>query len=315
MQTRSWLLTTIGLIVLAGAAIVALNVSLDMYGIYRDTHDRRLLVYGDDRFAKYLLSARYVPENFNAVLIGSSVSANWNIATSIRGLRVYNESLVGGNIVEGKCLLDQVFSKPGVSDIKVVFLIVQPFLTRTHGFETIALTPRLKLSALGSVSLWNAYFYKIKILLHRASQTYNEFGTTEYRTPKHELNPTLKQMMQPGTDFDVDAAAFDAYMRVIQEIHAHGARIVFIVPPISERLLAVKPEAFHKYSRLIQRYAAPEDLWVDFTSAPYEEICRDEDNFSDGLHMEDKAAAELVSMIAKFVSASSSLEARLEYRP
>jgi hypothetical protein len=54
----------------------------------------------------------YVPENFSALLVGSSVSAYWNVADT---------------------------------GIKEIFLIVHPFLTHSHEFESVRLRPRLKL--------------------------------------------------------------------------------------------------------------------------------------------------------------------------
>jgi hypothetical protein len=294
MRARTWLLTTTALIVTAAADLMALNLWLDVYGVYRDTHHRRLAVYGDERVAKYLLSGRYVPENFSALLVGSSVSGNWNVADTIQGLRVYNESLLGGNVVEERCLLDQAFSRPG---IKVVFLIVHPFLTHSHEFESIRLTPRLKLSSLGSESLWNAYVEMFKICLHHARQAYNEFGALDYGTAKHELNATLKQMMRPGTDFEIDPVAWTAYLDLIREVRAHHVKLVLIVPPISEELFETKRAAFAKYLRLVQAQLAPGEELIDFTSGQYAEFRKNADNFNDGVHMGTQAAAVVVSMM------------------
>ena len=54
-------------VLIATAAIAAVNAAADIYGLYRNPAGRRLPVYGDARVAKYLLSQRYVPENFNAI--------------------------------------------------------------------------------------------------------------------------------------------------------------------------------------------------------------------------------------------------------
>jgi len=294
MRARNWLLTTIAMILAAGAGIAALNIWLDVYGIYRDTHGRHLEVYGDERVAKYLLSGRYVPENFNALLLGSSVSGNWNMAEAVQGLRVYNESLMGGNIVEEKCLLDQALSRRG---LQLVFLVVHPVLTHSHDFESVQLAPRLKLSSLGSQSLWNAYVGMLNVRLHRTRQAYNEFGTLDWGMAKHELNATLKQMMRPGVDFEVDPIAFQAYLDVIKEIRAHHVRIVFVVPPVSEDLLQVKRAAFEKYLGLIQPHLAPGEELIDFTSGPYAGFRANGDHFMDGVHMGSAAAAEVISML------------------
>src|SRR5258708_1315500 len=112
MRTGPWLLMTLGSVVVVAASVVALNVSLDIYGIFRDPHGRQLPVYGDERIAKYLLCDSYVPANFNALLVGSSVTANWKSGL-IRTLRVYNTSVNGGNIVEEKAMVELATAKPG----------------------------------------------------------------------------------------------------------------------------------------------------------------------------------------------------------
>src|SRR5690349_5208110 len=105
MNTRKWLFTTITLTAAVVACCAAINATLDPWGILRDPTGRRLPGYGEDRLAKYLLNTRYVPANFDSLLIGPSVSGNWPVA-GIKGLSIYNESLSGGDIAELKSLVD-----------------------------------------------------------------------------------------------------------------------------------------------------------------------------------------------------------------
>ncbi len=186
MSARAWLTETIGTIVALLIVVTLVNISVDIYGILRNAKGRHLRVYGDERVARYLLSEKYVPENFNALLIGSSVSANWN-TSGINGLRVYNESLNGGNIVEEKTIADQALA---TSQIKVVILIVHPFLTYSHDFETVRLTPRENLEALGSLNLLDAYKSAVRVKLHREERTYDQFEPVILRRRRSaESNP------------------------------------------------------------------------------------------------------------------------------
>src|SRR2546423_1309606 len=153
MKPQNWFFTTLALIVIVAAVTVASNVTLDIYGLFRDPHGRRLPAIGDDRVAKYLLSKKYVPGNFDAILVGSSVSANWNTGR-MRSLRVYNESMTAANIVEEKALVDQALSQPG---IKAALLTVHPYLTNSHRFATVQVSERETFGALGSLTLWEAY--------------------------------------------------------------------------------------------------------------------------------------------------------------
>ena len=128
------------------------------------------------------------PNNFNAILIGSSVSANWN-AHGIDGFRVYNESLDGGNAVEVKAIADQALAS---SPIKAAILIVHPYLTASHDFNTVQLTPRLNLEALGSLNLLDAYKSDIEIKLHLGRQEFDDFGTDDFGDIPNKMNPHLQ---------------------------------------------------------------------------------------------------------------------------
>jgi hypothetical protein len=252
MRPRYWLLTTLSTILIVTAAIAGLNMAVDVYGLYRPSRGHRLPVYGDDRVAKYLLSMRYVPENFNAVIVGASISANWDI-TAIEGLRVYNGSLDGGNIVEEKALIEAALERPGVS---VILLLVNPSLTYSHEFETVELKPELKRSALGSLSLWNAYRNMLSIRLGRTPQPFDYAGTETFLNARSEMNVNMKAMWSEA-EFTVDPAALRAYLDLVANLRARGVRIVFIVPPVSEHLLETKRAPLDRYWRLVDRLPGP----------------------------------------------------------
>jgi hypothetical protein len=290
MQARNWLLTTISLILGAAGALVGFNITMDVYGLYHSSKGQRLLVYGDPRVAKYLLNQRYVPENFNAIMLGSSVTANWDL-TAIEGLRVYNDSVNGGNIIEEKAILESALSRKGISN---VLLLVHPALTSSHDYKTVDLNPRLKLSALGSLSLWEAYKDVLKIRLRRAYMMFDYAGTENFGVLPNRLNPTMKALWRPGGDFDIDPIALAAYREVIARLHARRVNIIFVVPPTFEDLLRQKPGAFERYVRLIQAAASPADKWIDFTSEAYADFRRVSSNFSDGSHLVPPTARQVV---------------------
>lgn len=296
MKPRIWLLSTITITLLAGAIVAALNAAVDIYGIFRDPRGRHLPVYGDERIAKYLLSSRYVPENFEGIVVGSSVSANWNMA-NVGGARFYNESLNGGNAVEEKALVDEALSRPG---IRYAIVVVHPFLTSGHDFETVRLTPREKFSALGSMSLLDAYKEMLFIRLHRERQLFDDSGTDDFVAPKR-LNARLSAMLRPGVDFDVDPIALKAYRDIVAELHAHGVRLLFVVPPISEPLLDAQRSAFAKYSDLFRQDMRPDDRLVDFTSAEFLAF-RTAPHFADGVHLEHAAAEDFMRILAGRIS-------------
>jgi hypothetical protein len=302
MQPTRWLLATISMVLGTTTAVVALNVALDPYGLYRPTQGRRLVVYGDSRVAKYLLSKRYVPENFDAILIGSSMSANWNL-TAITELRVYNASLNGGNVVELRRLAQSALSRPGIS---TAFLIVHPAMTFSHEFETVRLDDSLEQAALGSLSLWEAYRDMINIRLGRSALAFDEAGTERLGSGRRGMNPTMKRLWRPAEEFDIDPIAHSEYLRLVADLRARGVQLIFIVPPTWEGLLEGKRSGFDKYVRLIRsQVSTGRDEWIDFTSEEYSRIRREPNDFSDGVHLVDEAARRLVAELDARVTRST----------
>jgi hypothetical protein len=241
---------------------------------------------------KYLQSFRYVPENFDAILVGSSMSGNWNLA-GIEGLHVYNESLNGGNVVEEKCLVDAALSRSGIS---TAFLIVHPALTISHNFETVRLDDKLKLASLGSVSLSETYRDMIGVRWLHKPREFDHNGTEDFGSYAHEMNAVMKRLWQPAEAFDIDPIARAAYRELVAELRAHKVQIAFVVPPMYEDILRAKRAAFDKYVQQIRADVATDaDEWLDFTGEDYAAFRRDKANFGDGIHFTSSSSARFVS--------------------
>lgn len=293
MTARAWFVKTVALTVLLVIAIASANVAVDLYGIFRNPQGRHLAGYGDDRVAKYLLSERYVPTNFNALVIGSSVSSNWD-ANRIDAFRFYNVSLDGGNIVEEKTISDRALASPR---IKLVILVVHPFLTSSHDFETVHVTPRENLEALGSQNLLNAYKDKLRSRFHKDAQTFDATGTFVLPEEHREMNSVLQKVMDPVTGFKIDPIALRAHVDLVAELHAAGIPIVFVVPPISQSLLQPRAAQLAAYSSLLLCDKLDNDKVIDFTSPEFAAFREDGTNFSDGIHLTRLGAREIVTDI------------------
>jgi len=292
MRPRNWLLTTISMMLIAAAAIAGLNMAMDVYGLHRTTRGRRLPVLGDSRTAKYLLGINYVPENFNALLTGASVSANWDV-TGIERLRVYNESLGGGNIIEEKSLIESALQRPGIS---VVFLLVHPALTYSHDFHTVDMKRDLKRSALGSFNLIEAYKEMLKIRLGRIPPSFDHAGTETSMRLHSEFNIHMKKMWS-APEFIVDPISLKAYLDLVANLRARRVQLVFIVPPTSQHLMPSKGLALGRYVKRMRSEIGAGDLWIDFMSEEYDGFCRNRSNFSDGVHLMPDGAKQVVAHI------------------
>src|SRR5256885_35655 len=227
MSSHRWLVVTVASALAVVAIAVGANVAVDIYGLFRDPSRRAIPVYGNERVAKYLQSRRYVQANFDGVIVGSSVSANWSVGT-MNSARLFNESLNGGNIVEEQALLDQVLENGGTG---FALLVVHPFLTESHESNSVTLTPRELWGALGSLNLFDAYKNALKIRLGREQQLFDTAGSQDFGDGTKKLNARLQRLMLGASDFEIDPVALQSYRAVVAALHERRIAVGVVIPP------------------------------------------------------------------------------------
>lgn len=292
MKPIRWLLTSLMAFLLLAVAIVAIDMSVDIYGLYRDTRGRHLVDYGDDRISKYLLNVHYVPQNFDAILIGPSISANWD-THGIHTLRTYNESLNGSNFVEQEPLIQNAVASPG---LKAALIIVHPSMTADHDFSTVVLTKRERWGALGSLSLFDAYKDWFARYRHRGKAFSDDYGTDFFDDPAH-LNAIAANLMRPGSDFHMDPAAVHSFRNILDQCRRHYISVVYVIPPTSPRIFEPKRAAFEKYFAFINSERRPGEQMIDLDAPKYAGFKCNASNFSDGVHIARAATPKIVAML------------------
>jgi hypothetical protein len=244
---------------------------------------------------KYLLSSRYVPANFDGILIGSSMTANWNLSR-LKQRRIYNESINGGNIAEEKAIAERALSHPG---IEVVFLVQDPYFTLDHEFKTVALGPKLWLSSLGSDNLLSVYKDMLRERLREPIELVDSDGVEHFAHLPSKLNPTLERLWTPGAPFPVDPAAVADYRDLVALLHRRRIQIIFVKPPVYEGIAMAKTAAISDYAAIFADLRRPGDLLIDFGSSEYRDFCARRENFADGIHLVSDAADQIVSQISR----------------
>ena len=296
MLARDWLFTVVGYIAVLSGATILLNIALDPLGLYRDPRGRKLPAYGDPRIAKYLLSSRYVPANYNGLLVGASSTAAWQL-TGTRELRIYNASVDGANAVEAKAIVERALSRPG---IQVALVIQEPFFTSEHDFKTVKLEPSLWWCSLGSEHMLKFYrdlvWQRLGLPLQ---QPINSDGTVRFTNLSPDLNPALRKIWGSGERFQVDPVAAAAYRDLIAMLRAHHVQTIITIPPMFESILQKNKDSLREYRRLFEDCREPGDPLIDFTSSEFEEFRRCRNNFSDGIHLVPDAAAQIGKLVSQ----------------
>jgi len=294
MNSRRWLLMTL----LSAAALVGANFllsyALDVYGILRDPHGRKLatstfhLPMTDDRIFKYMLNQRYVPSNFDGLLIGSSSSENWD-TDLIHSFRIYNESLVGDSASEEKILVDQL---PAAAHFRVAICALSPFIFSKHYLKH-GLGQVTRREAFGSLNSLGEEAAKVIADLRQQQSTFFPNGSRSF--PDEE--PIKKGAHEElGAEyFDIDPQAMADYRSLIQTLQAHGAKIVYVAPPIYLPIYGDRTE-FQRSLERIQAQLPPGPV-INFTDPEYTAFNNDPKNFSDGFHLSPNGAIEISKML------------------
>jgi hypothetical protein len=270
MTARKWILQTLLFTALAGGALVLVNVRLDIYGLYRDTHGRRLDLHDSERRGKYLLNHHYVPENFEAVLLGSSVTSNWN---------------TGGLTAS---------ERP-----KLAICVVHPYMTDSHGLSADEMNRSEYWGALGSTSLLRAYKTWWSTVRHHEDPDWDAVGTELGQSPDgvKPLNPVLRRIMTSEGEVHIDPVAFGEYRAMVDELHALGVKVAAVVPPTSAALLEPHRTRLDGYVQRALTLFSPQDLVIDFNGPAYASFRADPANYRDGVHLTRRGAAELIRML------------------
>jgi hypothetical protein len=155
-------------------SFAGLNYYIDIFGLFRGTGNRK--VYINERTSKYLYSYRYIPENYDAVLIDYLFLRI--LTPNLLRLNVYNASIMSANITELNLLMENILSK---GKMKAVIICLDPYITKDHGRKTSTMIPQEYWGALGSTNLLRTYlFYFIRkynlIPSQYASDLHNEVG-------------------------------------------------------------------------------------------------------------------------------------------
>jgi hypothetical protein len=293
MTARRWILMTIGSVLAVVGIFAALAYAIDPYGVLRDSRGRKLSVFFSERRAKFLMNKRYVPTNFEGLIVGTSASSNWTIP-ALAGYRIYNESLSGGNAAEEKILVDQGLAS---ANYKIALFILAPPMTSDHKLQD-GLDAVKASEAVASIHLFVQEAALTLVAMHRRfpkSETTPD-GQVLFNFPQNfNLTP-----LEP-TYFSIDPIALQQYRSIAQSLQSRGARIVYVIPPLYEPCYQVNRGNYRAYLEAIRPLLPPAPV-IDFEDAEFNTLRADPDNFMDCFHVTSKGAANVSTLLEKLVS-------------
>jgi hypothetical protein len=291
VTSKRWITCSLLAVVILAGAAVALNYRINALGVFGDVRGKAYRSYfEDDRETKYLFSFNYIPSNFDGVLVGSSISGNWDTG-KIKAARTYNLSIKEATMTEQKIFVENILAH---RKVRLALFCLYPRMVHTHGRKTAYMLPRDYWTALGSEQLLRGYRNMILARMGHRRPSFDEFGVLDFSGLESNPGPwRAKYRTYHQSEIVIDETAFAEYAALVKETRDSGARIVAFVPPHDAE--SWNNPNYAAFLARMKTLFLPGELVVDFNDAKYEQFRENPSNFYDGVHIATKATNFLVS--------------------
>lgn len=268
--------------------IVAINIYIDVFGLFLGRKHRR--VYTNERTSKYLLSFRYIPENFNGFILGPSLSANLD-PTQIQRFKIYNASIMGANISDLHYLVKNLLAK---GDMKVAIICLDPYLTKDFGKKNATIDPKEYFGALGSINLLKTYgmfcIRKFNLFPNQfAPNLIDVNGWNNFELEMNGLNSKKaideKVRLKRHEETKIDTRAYEELAEVIRELRAKNIQIVAYFSPVPYPIYSIGKNKYGEFESAMAKLFMEKDILINLNDEKYNSVTSDYSTFIDHGHL------------------------------
>ncbi len=304
MTSKKFIITTTIIYLALFSATVITNYYLDDFGLFHSHSERR--IWAREKTSKYLMSYKYIPENFDAVLVGSSVSANLD-TKKITSYKMYNLSMNSGNITELKYPLE-VLAESG--KIKAVVFCLYDYTTKNSGVKGNQIDPKEYWGSLFSDIPFDVLKYKIKFnylnimpdIFKSSENGFQNFNLTKTNVVFSDLNKVY--MNNPRKNMPIDSIAYEELRQIVDSLHRKNIKIYGYFYPIYKEWFEVfvNNGEWRKYkSKMAEIFDPERDIIFDLNDSIFNYISNSMESYTDG-HLSDKGTEEVLKLIEKHIS-------------
>ncbi len=292
MEAKKFLIKTMIISVAITLSFVCLNYYVDMYGLFRHEDSRALKVYVNERTTKYLLSYKYIPENFEGILIGPSLSANLNTKT-LEDYKVYNASIMGANISELRYLVENIVER---GNLRFVIICLDPYLTKDHGKKSAMIDPKEYYGALGSTNLIKTYLFQFirenELLPNRfPKDVINDYGFNNFNLEMKAHDPAAKIMekvkSKAAETTYVDPIAEKELGETVSYLRGKNIKVFAYFSPIPYQILEINRSNYRAYQQRMKKLFTSKDILIDLNKEGFKTITSDFNTYIDHGHLSE----------------------------
>jgi hypothetical protein len=305
---RRFVVSTLVLAAAVGAVLTAINWRINAYGVFGDPPGESRTVISNERQTKYLFSFNYIPGNFDALLVGSSIASNID-TSKIHGMRMYNAALSGGNITEESLIAENALRR---GHLRFLVAFLNPYLVQTNGRKAGGMSPRDFWGALGSTDLMSSYLGGLAIrtgLVHQRFTAEGMQDISDLQRPPADVEGALNAARAPGnaaqeiSEFALDATALEQLAELAQLARARGAAVIWVFAPVYSPTYDMRRPAYRKFEDRIRALAKPGELIINFNDGSFAALTTRANSFLDGVHLSNGAALEVARTLDQFLAA------------
>jgi hypothetical protein len=274
---------------------ITLNIYSNSFGLYLNTLDTKR-IYIDERTTKHLFTYKYIPNNFDSVLIGPSLSDIEMDTKKLKGFKVYNLSLNSGNISELKILVENIIK---TKKLKSIIICIDPYILKDSGKKTSKINDYEIYSSLGSMLNIKLYLYK---LFYDLNLKYDIYSNSEYGYRKNDYGLSFKDedVLKKEKKISIDKTAFLELINLLQKLRKQNTKIFAYYYPRYhlEFKNVIYKKQYDKFVKTIDKLFTDEDVVWDFNDEKYSYIFKKKSSYSDGVHLSKDGAKKILEVIS-----------------
>lgn len=286
--------------------IVSINYYFNDYGLFGDVNGEEKRIYMDEKESKYLLSLNYVPSNFDAILVGPSLSDHIK-TKNITAYDIYNLSIAGGNISEIKPLVQNVSER---GNLNFVLFCLDPYLTKDYGLKSLQIIDNPKLTTLFSlkaikINLKKIYFY---IFPHKDKFLDSEWGHNRIIIDKNhdsakEINKRVVQIQNDSYHIKVEKKALEELSNTVLELRKQNIKTLFYFHPVPYEIYSQKNynDEYQDYRSKTISAIGQTSIIIDMNNEKYNYIRKDYRNYLDSGHLSEKGLVLVTDVLNSLI--------------
>lgn len=308
MTFRRFFIQGLLISLLITAAFAGLNYFRDDFGLFRHVENRKIRIYTSERVSKYLLSLRYIPANYDGVIVGPSLSDELDPA-KIHGYRIYNLSIAGGNISQIRLCTENVIRN---GSPKLLIICLDPYLTRETGLNDRRLNPRMYWSVLGSTFSFQYFWDRFEKTWSKKIDGFADSWNGKRDLAKINMNKNLDpekaikdfaRVVERGKpDLTVSNEVLAEFRALLEKARSSNVQVVAFFYPQPYLVFKAEEVQYRGFQEQVRTLFSRNDTVYDFNGDEYLAFRQDYTNYSDHGHLSVKGADFIVGELDRKLS-------------